>query len=122
MPVTYADLAILCQILEASIAGMVVLDAERRVRLWNRAAARLLGFAADEAAGQPLEALLGAPLSPRLADALSAALRERRSSVLSSRLDRDGLLPARRRGTAEAPVCSVTVTPLDGAAGGGRCA
>jgi PAS domain S-box-containing protein len=39
---------------EASPLGIVQLDAERNVRLWNRAAERMFGYSADEAMGKPL--------------------------------------------------------------------
>jgi PAS domain S-box-containing protein len=46
--------AALRALFEASPLGIVQLDAERNVRLWNTAAERMFGYSADEAMGKPL--------------------------------------------------------------------
>ena len=48
----------LAQILDITEDGVITTDARRVVVLFNRGAAKLFGYAAEEVVGQPLELLL----------------------------------------------------------------
>jgi two-component system, cell cycle sensor histidine kinase and response regulator CckA len=52
---TYGELA---SVLDHSADAVIGLDPERRVRVWNRAAERLFGYTAAEAAGRDVDALV----------------------------------------------------------------
>ena len=53
----------LVQVLEQSGEAVIVKDLNAVVTYWNRAAASLYGFSAEEAVGQPLRKLHAAELS-----------------------------------------------------------
>jgi PAS domain S-box-containing protein len=74
---THADLT---DILEHSADGIIGLDPVGVVRIWNRGAARLLGYASDDAIGRTIDAVLR-PSGER-------AARDR--DVLQRELQRDG--------------------------------
>ncbi|MFI5311714.1 MAG: ATP-binding protein, partial [Gemmatimonadales bacterium] len=74
---THAELT---DILEHSADGIIGLDPDRVVRIWNHGAERLFGYSSDEAIGQPIDSVLRS--------ATERAERER--GVLSRELVRDG--------------------------------
>ncbi len=84
--------------------GVVVLDRDRRVRVWNRQAEELWGLRADEVEGTPFEALdIGRPVG---------ALRQASRAAIDGRAGSEELLldAVNRRGRAIR--CRVTVSPF----------
>jgi diguanylate cyclase (GGDEF)-like protein len=71
-------------ILDAVELGLVLVDADARVLLWNAWLARHSGVSAQTARGQPLAAVFGAGLSASFVAALSNTLRYRLPVVLSN--------------------------------------
>jgi len=55
---THLSCGRLADILDIAEDGVVTIDARQRIVLFNRGAAKLFGYAADEAVGQPLDLLL----------------------------------------------------------------
>ena len=95
--------------------GLVLVDAQANVLLWNGWLARHSGVSAEAALGQPLVEVLGTGLAPSFATALNNALRYRLPVVLSNVLHRCPLplypqLPA--EAGAERMPHAITLTPL----------
>jgi len=95
--------------------GLVLVDAQANVLLWNGWLARHSGVSADAALGQPLVDVLGAGLAPSFVTALNNALRYKLPVVLSNVLHRCPLplyaqLPA--DALADRMPHAITLTPL----------
>jgi two-component system CheB/CheR fusion protein len=87
-------------------SGVVVLDTNMNVQLWNRRAEDLWGLRGDEVKGQPLFQLeIGLPLEP---------LREPISTCLTGHADRQTLVLGARDRRGRAVRCEVTCAPLAG--------
>ncbi|HEU4457194.1 MAG TPA: CheR family methyltransferase [Longimicrobium sp.] len=94
----------MASILASLRLGVVVLDRDRRVRVWNRQAEELWGLRADEVEGAPFEGLdIGLPV-----DALRQAVR----AAIGGRVRSEELVldAVNRRGRAIR--CRVTVSPF----------
>ena len=102
-------------IFDAVSFGLVLVDADANVLLWNGWLARHSGVAADLALGQPLTAVFGAGLAPSFVTALNNTLRYKLPVVLSHVLHRSPL-PLYAQGPAEAAdermPHAITLTPL----------
>ena len=80
-------------LVEVSPAAVVVMDADERVTGWNPAAARLFGYAADEAVGQTIDELVvPADLRSESRDVTMEALGQRRTRRITRRAAKDGTL------------------------------
>jgi diguanylate cyclase (GGDEF)-like protein len=95
--------------------GLVLVDADANVLLWNGWLARHSGVSADAALGQPLVEVLGAGLAPSFVTALNSALRYKLPVVLSNVLHRSPLplytqLPS--DALADRMPHAITLTPL----------
>lgn len=102
-------------IFEAVGFGLVLVDADARVLLWNGWLTRHSGVSAQDALGQPLEGVFGAGLSPSFAAALGNVLHYRLPVVLSNVLHRCPLplyaqVPVSE--LAERMPHAITMTPL----------
>ncbi|MCW2247604.1 PAS domain S-box-containing protein [Azospirillum fermentarium] len=111
---SFPSAGLLLGVLDGTHHGIVVVDAQGRVVLWNRAAHRLLRPVRDPVPGTAFTAALGRPLHPRVEQAVAAALAGR-STLLSAKLNPDcfGLGP-RRDGAV--PLYAVTTAPVTGGA------
>jgi PAS domain S-box-containing protein len=85
-PVTGSRVPDLVQVLEQSGEAVIVKDLDAVVTYWNREAASLYGFSAEEAIGQPLRKLYAAELSE--ADHASLLARVRAGRPTSSTSER----------------------------------
>lgn len=95
--------------------GLVLVDADATVLLWNGWLAQHSGVGAQVARGQPLASVFGASLAPSFATALKNALRYQLPVLLSSVLHRCPLplyaqLPV--SATADRMPHAITMTPL----------
>jgi diguanylate cyclase (GGDEF)-like protein len=111
----FDDAALWPTIFDAVNFGLVLVDADARVLLWNGWLARHSGVDAEAARGQSLAALWGDDLAPSFVTALNNALRYRLPVVLSHVLHRSPLplyaqWPADTEG--ERMPHAVTLTPL----------
>lgn len=102
-------------IFDAVNFGLVLVDADANVLLWNGWLARHSGVSADAALGLPLVEVLGAGLAPSFVTALNNALRYKLPVVLSNVLHRCPLplytqLPA--DALADRIPHAITLTPL----------
>ena len=80
-------------LVEVSPAAVVVMDADERVTGWNPAAARLFGYAADEAVGQTIDELVvPAELRSESRDVTLEALGQGRTRRITRRAAKDGAL------------------------------
>ncbi len=80
-------------LVEVSPAAVVVMDADERVTGWNPAAARLFGYAAEEAVGQTIDELVvPADLRSESRDVTMEALGQRRTRRITRRAAKDGTL------------------------------
>src|SRR6202046_5130276 len=93
----------LAQVLEHSGEAVIVKDLNAVVTYWNREAASLYGFSAEEAIGQPLRKLHAAELSE--ADYASVLARIRAGRPISSTAER-------RKKTGETVRVTLNTTPL----------
>src|ERR1700723_1826049 len=93
----------LAQVLEQSGEAVIVKDLNAVVTYWNREAASLYGFSAEEAVGQPLRKLHAAELSET--DYASLLARVRAGRPTSSTTER-------RKKTGETVRVSLNTTPL----------
>jgi diguanylate cyclase (GGDEF)-like protein/PAS domain S-box-containing protein len=93
----------LAQVLEHSGEAVIVKDLNAVVTYWNREAASLYGFSAEEAIGQPLRKLHAAELSE--ADYASLLVRVRAGRPTSSTTER-------RKKTGETVRVTLNTTPL----------
>ena len=82
-------------VLDASEIGLVVVDAEKRVLLWNRWMAEASGIKRDDAVGWPITTLFPDIAGGRVAQALDGALADGMAALLSSPLHKT-LLPLTR--------------------------
>ena len=81
----------LVQVLEQSGEAVIVKDLNAVVTYWNRAAASLYGFSAEEAVGQPLHKLHAAELSELEYERLSSACaRDTRARSTTERHKKSG--------------------------------
>ena len=80
----------LVQVLEQSGEAVIVKDLNAVVTYWNRAAASLYGFSADEAVGQPLRKLHAAELSELEYERLIQRVRAGRPSSTTTERHRKG--------------------------------
>ena len=101
--------------LAAGESGVILLDREGRVLLWNEWLASRSAIAVETAQGRTLEQLFEERLAPRIARAVEGALSHGRSSLLSQKLNRHpfpiyGDEAARRDGRRLLQM--VTVKPL----------
>ena len=97
-------------VLSSIAAGVVVLDAQLRVRSWNRGAEELWGLRAEEVAQQGFFLLdFGLPTA-QAADAVERCLRQ------GERVGPVELVAVNRRGRSI--TCSLSCSPLDGGSGG----
>jgi diguanylate cyclase (GGDEF)-like protein len=104
--------------------GLVLVDANARVLLWNGWLARHSGISAQVAIGQPLASVFGAGLSPSFAAALKNALHYKLPVVMSNVLHRSPLplyvqTPAGEE--ADRMPHAITMTPLVVESGGPCC-
>lgn len=95
--------------------GLVLVDADAKVLLWNGWLTRHSGVSAQAALGQPLDAVFGAGLSASFSTALNNALHYTLPVVLSNVLHRCPLplyaqLP--KIGSADRMPHAITMTPL----------
>lgn len=102
-------------ILDAVEFGLVLVDADARVLLWNGWLTRHSGVTAQAALGQPLAGVFGADPSPSFVAALHNALRYKLPVVLSNVLHRSPLpmyaqLPVSP--SADRMAHAITMTPL----------
>jgi diguanylate cyclase (GGDEF)-like protein/PAS domain S-box-containing protein len=93
----------LAQVLEHSGEAVIVKDLDAVVTYWNREAASLYGFSAEEAIGQPLRKLHAADLSETDYASLLARVREGRPTSSTSE---------RRKKTGETVRVTLNTTPL----------
>ena len=114
----FDDAALWPTIFDAVNFGLVLVDADARVLLWNGWLARHSGVNAEAARGLPLAQVLSAGLAPSFVTALNNALRYKLPVVLSNVLHRSPL-PLYAQGSAEAAdgadermPHAITLTPL----------
>jgi diguanylate cyclase (GGDEF)-like protein/PAS domain S-box-containing protein len=88
---------LLQSILDASEMGLVLLDENANVMLWNSWIAQTSGLAAGRAEGRRLDDIFGNRLGPRIPLAVQDALERGVSSILSTTLNRR-LLPLVKNG------------------------
>lgn len=102
------------KILDLVNSGLIQIDAEGTVLLWNNWVARHSGIPAEIALGQPLETLLGDELSPTFKAAFQNALACKFPVILSNAFHRSPLplypLPLTRQ-RQERIQQSITITP-----------
>lgn len=96
--------------------GLMLLDTDARVLLWNGWLARHSGVSAQDARGQPLDVVFGAGVSPSFVAALKNALHYKLPVVLSNVLHRCPLplyaqLPV--VAAADRMPHAITMTPLE---------
>lgn len=120
----FDDAALWPTIFDAVNFGLVLVDADARVLLWNGWLARHSGVSSDAARGLPLAEVLGAGLAPSFVTALNNALRYKLPVVLSHVLHRSPL-PLYVQGAANASdgrmPHAITLTPLVVASQGPCC-
>ncbi|MFD2235010.1 EAL and GGDEF domain-containing protein [Phaeospirillum tilakii] len=101
---------------DAGEIGMILLDADRRVLLWNAWIARAAGIAAEEALNRRLDAVFPGLGAGRIAPAIDQALDDGLSALLTSTLNKR-LFPLQRRGDDPSrPVAMqqiVVIRPID---------
>jgi diguanylate cyclase (GGDEF)-like protein len=85
-----------CQILDHLEVGVMLIDTDRRIQIWNRWLARHSEFDESEARGKRLDELFPDVVGSRLDTALTQALEQRMASLLSPGLN-TALLPLYQR-------------------------
>jgi diguanylate cyclase (GGDEF)-like protein len=124
MPLDSLRLGMLESVLGAMNMGVVVLDNERRVVLWNRWMERYAGHGADAAMGRDFFALFPDLHGKRIDSAVQQALRDNFPSVLSQTLHKAPLplfASAAARAAGERMQQAVAVTPLEVPGAGRHC-
>ncbi|WP_338765665.1 diguanylate cyclase [Massilia sp. METH4] len=117
-------LPLLESVLEAVDAGVIVVDAARRIVLWNKWMSRHSGCPADKALGTDLFALMPELRGGRVEAAVTQALTNKFSSLLSPTLNRSPfpLYPSGAAGArGERIQQAIAVTPLAFAAEQPHC-
>jgi diguanylate cyclase (GGDEF)-like protein/PAS domain S-box-containing protein len=111
-------------LLDALSLGIIVLDEQGRIVLWNRWMARHAGIAAESVAGRALLAVFPELQGKRLDSAVRQALRDNFPSVLSQTLHKAPLplfaSPA-AQAAGERMQQAVAVTPVDLGTGARHC-
>jgi PAS domain S-box-containing protein len=97
-------------VFDAIDAGLMILDAGRRIVGWNQWMTRATGVPATAALGRPLDEVFGDLISPRLSEAVTNALASGVSSVLTHSLNR-AVLPLRTPDD-RAMIHNVAVQPM----------
>src|SRR5580698_5451477 len=97
-------------VFDAIDAGLMILDADRRILGWNQWMTRATGVPPTAALGRPLDEVFGGLISPRLSEAVTDALASGVSSVLTQSLN-GAVLPLRTR-DGRAMIHNVAVQPL----------
>lgn len=105
---SFTNLEILGQVLDAVPDGMLIVDREGRVRLWNDEAHTLFGYAAGEIIGQPVETLIPLHLGERHRQHRVHYMQSPRRRPMGSGME----LRARLRDGSEVPV-EVSLSPVD---------
>lgn len=101
--------------------GLVLIDGDERIRLWNRWLEERSGLAADQALGRSLAELFPQMAGSRLEHAVRTALQQHLPAILSQSLNR-APFPLQDPLHREAPTVqqAITVAPL-GHAGSNHC-
>ena len=117
----FADTKIFANLVESLDVGLIVLDPEQNVILWNGWVARTSGIGPDEAIGMPLTKLFPEIVGARLVDAIESAIVDGASSHLTYKINRTLLPFTATEGKARPMKQKVIVTPSPTSAGKRGC-